>query len=318
MFWSGRGRQPTPGRELPGARHAIATAGLLTRPDGEAVVLPDVTGVRDEDCQLRADRQTASGEVLGQEEVVGRAAERRAAGRADLGPQHREVLVAERASPPPTPQDDVAALIQSGDGQAEDAGVGGREAEGPARPRGDVPRDGDRRHGEGRRGGGGHRVGGVPAVLRGDGVPARVPERRRAGGGELGEPEGAATADRLAPIREGHRPGGRGCGRRARSRRRRGHGGRHHGGPAGADLLGHAQRHRGAGDPRGRCPVRACGERDGDADDGCEPRCNEKADCAAARRSSGAWPASATQKSRKTEGSRILSPFHVSAHDVRL
>jgi hypothetical protein len=64
--------------------------------------------------------------------------------------------------------------------------------------------------------------------------------------------------------------------------------------------------------------MRAGGKRDGDADDGCEQGCKEKAECAAARRSSAACPTSATQKSRKAKGSRILSPFHGSAHDARL
>lgn len=43
----------------------------LPRADGEAVVLPDVAGVRDEDRHLGPDREPAAGEVLGQEEVVG-------------------------------------------------------------------------------------------------------------------------------------------------------------------------------------------------------------------------------------------------------
>src|ERR1700743_68577 len=83
----------------------------LPRSDVEAVVLPDVAGVRDEDRQLRADAQATPGEVLGQEEVVGRAAQRGHAGRADLGTEHGEGLRAERAALPVAVQDDVGALI---------------------------------------------------------------------------------------------------------------------------------------------------------------------------------------------------------------
>ena len=51
----------------------------------------------------------------------------------------------------------------------------------------------------------------------------------------------------------------------------------------------------------------------GGSDGGCQRRCKEKAECAPTRRSSGSCPASATQKPRKTNGSRILKPLHVSS-----
>src|SRR6185312_2296073 len=132
--------------------------------DGEAVVLADVAGVRDEDRQLRAGRQTASAEVLGEEEVVGRAAERWDVRGADLGAQHREVLRAEGATLAPAANDDVAALVEPAHGQREDAGVGGGEPERPVRARRDVALDRDRGDGEIRARRGGRGVGGVTAV----------------------------------------------------------------------------------------------------------------------------------------------------------
>src|SRR6185312_1429009 len=130
------GPAPHAGEGAAGGQTGDLDQRALSRLDGEAVVLPDVAGVRDEDRQLGTDGQAAPGEVLGEKEVVGRAAQRRDAGGADLGAEHREVLRAERATLAAAGEEHVAALVKPGDGQLQDAGVGGGEAEGPARPRG--------------------------------------------------------------------------------------------------------------------------------------------------------------------------------------